>query len=217
MTTRMLLMAGAMALAIPAAAEAQNSTATTGNITGAAVIQQPGNAPRAAAQSSANPRADARGGDASSTGTGGAASAGGNSNNDNRSYAIGLPSFAAGSGPCIGSSTSVAAGAFGFGGGVGRTEIEEECQLREAARLMHSFGATSEALALIRGMPSVRKAQSAMAQATAAPAPAPRQVQTEALEVAPQAFSVALQQQTPAWCDTVSPIERPRFRQQCGF
>lgn len=227
MKTRLILMAGAMALAPMMAAEAQNTQnnnrnslyngpntlnnrvsvyqgGTTNNNRNDNYVRADGGNSRA----DSNVRIDG-------AGSGGS---GGSSSNDNRNYAIGLPSYAAGSGPCIGRSTSVAAGAFGFGGGVGHTEVEEECQLREAARLMHSFGATGEALALIRGMPSVRKAQQAADQATLAPAP--RTVQAEplapatvsySLEVAPAPLAIA------AWCSpNMSAAEKAKYRVECG-
>jgi hypothetical protein len=89
-----------------------------------------------------------------------------------RLQAPGLGSYAAASGPCIGVSTSGGLTVSGFGFQGGRTEIEDECQVREAARLLHAMGATDDALALIRSLPSVRRVQSAATVATAAP-PAP--------------------------------------------
>jgi hypothetical protein len=89
-----------------------------------------------------------------------------------RLQAPGLGSYAAASGPCIGVSTSAGLSFPGFGAQAGRTEIEDECQVREAARLLHAMGATDDALALIRSLPSVRRVQSTATVAAAAP-PAP--------------------------------------------
>lgn len=91
--------------------------------------------------------------------TGAVSQRGGDVNVDARQgnqYAIGLPSYAAASGPCTGVSTFGTVGAFGAGIGGGRPELEAGCQVREAARLLAAMGQIGEATALIRSLPSVR-------------------------------------------------------------
>lgn len=98
------------------------------------------------------------------------------SSND-RTYAMALGGYAAASGPCIGVSTSAGVGILGWMFQGGRTEIESECQVREAARIAASIGMIGLAQDLIRSLPSVRKATASLeppATITApAPAPAP--------------------------------------------
>lgn len=86
-----------------------------------------------------------------------------------RAYAMGFGGYAAGSGPCIGTSTSGGIGILGYMFQGGRTEIEEECQVREAARLLASMGHVGMATDLIRSLPSVRKAMASLEP----PAPTP--------------------------------------------
>lgn len=124
----------------------------------------------------------ATGGRASSSATGGDARSSQSVSVDasmrDRLQAPGLGAYAAASGPCIGVSTSVGLSFPGFGGMAGRTEIEDECQIREAARILASIGDVPTAQRLILGLPSVRAALAPppAAPAPAASAPAPTQV-----------------------------------------
>lgn len=208
MTVRIFLLATAFAL--PLAAHAQNSN---GNVGGWHVQTGPNgaNSPRAAslaaaaattgASTSSATGGSASGGSATATGASGG---GASSNNDNRSYAIGLPSYAAAAGPCIGVSTMIGGAFLGTGGTVGRTEIEEECQVRDAARILLAAGQIGEAVALIRSLPSVRKAQQAMAQ----PAPAPRAVVAEPL---PPVAQVVAAPACPDFGYALSAADRARY------
>jgi hypothetical protein len=123
-----------------------------------------------------------------------------------RLQAPGLGSYAAASGPCVGASTSGGLSLPGFGAQAGRTSIEDECQVREAARLLHSMGATEEALALLRSLPSVRKLAPPATVASAAAPPAPVAL------VAPIGAPAA----RPAWCDTASPADGARVLAACA-
>lgn len=124
---------------------------------------------------------------------------GGNVSIQDRLQAPGLASYAAPSGPYVGVSTFATGSVAGFGIGGGRSEIEDECQVREAARLLHAMGATGEALALIRNLPSVRKAM-----------PAPTPATPLAALVQQTVAEVAAAPERPAWCDTASGPERRR-------
>lgn len=98
-----------------------------------------------------------------------------------RAYAMGFGGYAAGSGPCIGTSTSGGIGILGYMFQGGRTEIEEECQVREAARLLASMGHVGMATDLIRSLPSVRKAMASLEP----PAPTPTAATTQRVAAAP--------------------------------
>ncbi len=125
-------------------------------------------------------RSNATGGAATAaggTGIGGAGGQGGTSgpvsvnvdaSSNDRAYAMGLGGYAAASGPCVGVSTSAGVGILGWMAQGGRTEIEDECQVREAARIAASVGMVGLAQDLIRSLPSVRKAIASLE-----PAPSP--------------------------------------------
>ena len=159
---------------------------------------------RSSSASASASRARATGGAATASASG---AGGGNVSIQDRLQAPGLASYAAPSGPCVGVSTFGTASFAGVGGGFGRSELEDECQVREAARLLHAMGATSEALVLIRNLPSVRKAQPQQATVAAA-APA-----AEIVTAAAPAPAV----QRPDWCDVASGPERRRveFIREC--
>lgn len=136
------------------------------------------------------------------------AGSGGNASTsyNERLQAPGLASYAAPSGPCVGVSTFATGSIAGFGIGGGRSEIEAECPLREAARLMHAFGATGEALELVRNLPSVVAARAATVP------PAPRAVTITPL---PVIAVPVVPPPKPEWCWTLSGPEINRFRSQC--
>jgi hypothetical protein len=139
--------------------------------------------------------------------TSSASSGGASVNLRDRLQAPALGSFAAASGPCTGASTSGGFTLPGFGAQGGRTEIEAECQVREAARLLAAMGDTEGALRLIRSLPSVR-AVLAEPPATVAAAPIATPPAAAAL--------VAPAPARPAWCDTASPADGARVAAACA-
>lgn len=213
--TKRTLLASAILVALPGLALAQSrSPQNCAGNGGSTYCNQPIN--QNIQQTWANGGAGGQGGQGGNATSGASASANVNVDNgsSNRSYAIGLPSYAAASGPCVGSSTMVGGGLLGGGLTVGRTELENECQLREAARLYGSLGDTQTAFAILRSLPSVQTAlgiaKTTAGTPEAAPEPAPvRTVTAQPLEVAPTPI--------PAWCATASRADGPRVIQACGL
>lgn len=198
MTRIAILLAGA-ALLLPLGAAGQSINTTGGWHNNQPLIQN--NSPGSpSARANAFTASAATAGASTSAATAGGSSA--STSYSERLQAPGLASYAAPSGPCIGVSTFATGSIAGFGIGGGRSEIEDECQVREAARLLHTMGATGEALALIRNLPSVRRALPP--PVAAAPAPAPIAAQPMPM---PAALPAPVR---PAWCDTASGPERRR-------
>jgi hypothetical protein len=125
-----------------------------------------------------------------------------------RLQAPGLGSYAAASGPCVGASTSAGLTFPGFGAQGGRTEVEPECQVREAARLLAAMGDTEGALRLIRSLPSVRAVLAEPAPAVVAAAP---------IATPPAAAALVAPAPTrPAWCDTASRADGAHVAAACA-
>lgn len=187
----------ASALLLPMAALAQ-STNTVGGWHNNQPLTQT-NSPN-----SPSARANAFTASAATTGASTASAGGASVSYSDRLQAPGLASYAAPSGPCVGVSTFATGSVAGFGIGGGRSEIEDECQVREAARLLHAMGATGEALALIRNLPSVRRSmpQAPTVSVVAAPPPAAAVTLPMPAVLPPTA--------RPDWCDTASGPERRR-------